>query len=128
MAFVCLLKKGSPDWTPQPCQRAYPRANRKRAKLQREIQSAVSGKTQSGKTAAVVREEDRSLSRVDGGNPVWITGCELFTQRADSGSRTRDGQLIGLLLYPLSYIQVGAEGSDDRRHAVLQWSRASEAV
>jgi len=28
----------------------------------------------------------------------------------------------------LSYIQVGAEGSDDRRHAVLQGSRASEAV
>lgn len=31
------------------------------------------------------------------------------------------------MLYPLSYILVGAEGSDDRRHAVLQGSRASEA-
>jgi hypothetical protein len=92
------------------------------------MKSAVSGKTQSGKTAAVIREEDRSLSRVDGWNPAWITGCELFTQRADSGSRTRDRQLIRLLLYPVSYIQVGAEGSDDRRHAVLQGSRASEAV
>jgi hypothetical protein len=92
------------------------------------MSSAVSGKTQSGKTAAIMREEDRSLSRVDGGNPDWITGCELFTQRADSGSRTRDRQLIRLLLYPLSYIQVGAEGPDDRRHAVLQGSRASEAV
>jgi len=28
----------------------------------------------------------------------------------------------------LSYIQVGAEGPNDRRHAVLQGSRASEAV
>jgi len=28
----------------------------------------------------------------------------------------------------LSYIQVGAEGPNERRHAVLQGSRASEAV
>ncbi len=57
-----------------------------------------------------------------------VSGPDSFEQRADSGSRTRDQQFFRLSLYPLSYIQVGAEGSDDRRHAVLQGSRASEAV
>ncbi len=123
------IQKRSPDRTSRLCQRARPRAYRFRTKLQRDVQSAVSGKTQSGKTAAVIREKDRSLSRVDGGRPAWFTrGCWLFAQQADSGTRTRDRQLIRLLLYPLSYIQVGAEGSDDRRHAVLQRSRTSEAV
>lgn len=35
---------------------------------------------------------------------------------------------MSLLLYQLSYIRMDAEGSDYRRHAVLQRSRTSEAV
>ncbi len=35
---------------------------------------------------------------------------------------------MSLLLYLLSYIRMDAEGSDYRRHTVLQRSRTSEAV
>ena len=71
-----------------------------------------------GAAAAATHKKDRSLSRVKGRSPAWFTrGCALFTQHADSGNRTRGQQIIGLPLYPLSYIQVGAEGSDERRHA-----------
>jgi hypothetical protein len=47
--------------------------------------------------------------------------------RLESGIRTRDRQLIRLLLYHLSYIQK-REGIDDRRHTVLQRSRTSEGL
>ena len=90
---------------------------------------AVSERRRAAKPLPQHAGKIETLSSVEGGNPAWITrGCELFAQQADSGTRTRDCRLIGPMLYPLSYIQVGAEGSDDRRHAVLQGSRASEAV
>ncbi len=85
------------------------------------------GEAQSGEAAANLYEKDRSLSRVEGGNPAWITHCcELFGQQRIAGV---EPTTLGCqpMLYPLSYIQVGAEGSDIRRHAVLQRSRASEA-
>ena len=72
---------------------------------------------------------DRSLSCEGGRSQTWIARVKLFfTQRLDNGSRTRGPQITSLLLYPLSYIRMDAEGSDYRRHTVLQRSRTSEAV
>ena len=72
---------------------------------------------------------DRSLSCEGGRSQTWIARVRLlFTQRVDSGNQTRGPQIMGLLLYQLSYIRMDTGGPDYRRHAVLQRSRTSEAV
>src|SRR5580658_954705 len=95
----------------------------------RNESSQFQGKRRAVEPFAGPGKTDRSLSCEGGRSQTWSTQVRLLvTQRVDSGNRTRRPQIISLLLCPVSYIRMDAEGPDYRRHTVLQRSRTSEAV
>ena len=102
--------------------RADPKAKRSKAVPQFQEKRRV------GEPLPVIVDADRSGSTWRrGAKPGLLGGLTVLTDRLESGIRTRDRQLIRLLLCHLSYIQVGAKGPIDRRHTVPQRGRTSEA-